>query len=36
LIRAGMLDVSIVPLVPYGGFIASPRPLQPVTSERDA
>ena len=36
LIRAGMLDVSIVPLVPYAGFIAGPRPLQPVTTERDA
>jgi hypothetical protein len=28
--------VSIVPLVPYAGFIAGPRPLQPVTTERDA
>jgi len=36
LIRAGMLDVSIVPLVPYAGFIAGPRPLQPVTTDRDA
>jgi muconolactone delta-isomerase len=35
LIRAGMLDVSIVPLVPYAGFSAAP-PLQPVTTERDA
>jgi hypothetical protein len=36
LIRAGMLEVSIVPLVPYGGFIAGPRPLQPVSADRDA
>ena len=36
LIRAGMLDVSIVPLVPYAGFIAGSRPLQPVTTNRDA
>ena len=36
LIRAGMLEVSIVPLVPYAGFSAGPRPLQPATSERDA
>ncbi len=36
LIRAGMLDVSIVPLVPYAGFIAGAGPLQPVTSEREA
>ena len=36
LIRAGMLDVSIVPLVPYAGFNAGSGPLQPVTSEREA
>ena len=36
LIRAGMLDVSIVPLAPYAGFVAGPRALQPVTTERDA
>jgi muconolactone delta-isomerase len=36
LIRAGMLDVSIVPLVPYAGFTAGPASLQPVTTERDA
>ena len=36
MIRAGMLEVSIVPLVPYAGFIAGPRPLQPATTERDA
>lgn len=36
LIRAGMLDVSIVPLEPYAGFVAGPRPLQPVTTDRDA
>lgn len=36
LIRAGMLEVSIVPLVPYAGFIARPRTLQPATTERDA
>jgi muconolactone delta-isomerase len=36
LIRAGMLDVSIVPLAPYAGFIAGPRPPQPVTTVRDA
>jgi muconolactone delta-isomerase len=33
LIRAGMLDVSIVPLAPYAGFIAAPRPLQPAATE---
>ena len=36
LIRAGMLEVSIVPLVPYAGFIAGPRTLQPATTEHDA
>ena len=36
LIRAGMLDVSIVPLVPYAGFNAGAGPLQSVTSEREA
>jgi len=36
LIRAGMLEVSIVPLVPYSGFTTAPRPLEPTTSERDA
>jgi muconolactone delta-isomerase len=36
LIRAGMLEVSIVPLVPYAGFTAGPRPWQPVTTERGA
>ena len=36
LIRAGMLEVSIVPLVPYSGFTTGPRPLQPATTERDA
>jgi muconolactone delta-isomerase len=36
LVRAGMLDVSIVPLAPYAGFTAGPGPLQPVASERDA
>jgi len=35
LIRAGMLEVSIVPLVPYSGFTTGPRPLQPATTERD-
>jgi hypothetical protein len=35
-IRAGMLDVSIVPLVPYAGFTVAPRLVQPVTTERDA
>jgi muconolactone delta-isomerase len=35
LIRAGMLDVSIVPLEPYAGFIAGPRPLPPVATVRD-
>jgi muconolactone delta-isomerase len=36
MIRAGMLDVSIVPLAPYAGFVAGPRPRQPVATERDA
>ena len=35
LIRAGMLDVSIVPLEPYAGF-TGPRAWQPVTTDRDA
>jgi muconolactone delta-isomerase len=35
LIRAGMLDVSIVPLVPYAGFVAEPRPLQAVATDGD-
>lgn len=33
LIRAGMLDVSIVPLVPYAGFSPGQGQLQPVTSD---
>jgi muconolactone delta-isomerase len=36
LIRAGMLDVSIVPLVPYAGFTVGPGSLLAVTVERDA
>jgi muconolactone delta-isomerase len=36
LIRAGMLDVSIVPLAPYAGFTAGPASLQPVATEHDA
>ena len=35
LIRAGMLEVSIVPLVPYAGFTTGARPLQPATTEPD-
>ena len=35
LIRAGMLDVAIVPLAPYAGFTAAPRPLQPAATERE-
>ena len=35
LIRAGMLEVSIVPLAPYAGFVTGSRPLQPLTTERD-
>lgn len=36
LIRAGMLDVSIVPLMPYAGFTLVHGGLQPVASEDDA
>ena len=36
LIGAGMLDVSIVPLMPYAGFSNGAKPLEPVTSEPDA
>jgi hypothetical protein len=35
MIGAGMLEVSIVPLVPYAGFVAGPRPRQPVATERE-
>lgn len=35
LIRAGMLEVSIVPLVPYAGFTTGPRPFQAAPSGRD-
>ncbi len=35
LIRAGMLEVSIVPLVPYAGFIAGPRSWPVAATERD-
>jgi muconolactone delta-isomerase len=33
LVRAGMLDVSIVPLAPYAGFTTAARPLQPAATE---
>jgi muconolactone delta-isomerase len=36
LIRAGMLDVSIVPLMPYAGFRPVQSGLQPVADEDDA
>jgi muconolactone delta-isomerase len=36
LIRAGMLDVSIVPLVPYAGFSPGNGHLQPVTTDDEA
>jgi muconolactone delta-isomerase len=36
LIRAGMLDVSIVPLMPYAGFRPVQAGLQPVAGEDDA
>jgi muconolactone delta-isomerase len=36
LIRAGMLDVSIVPLVPYAGFSPGNGHLQPVATDDEA
>ena len=36
LIRAGMLEVAIVPLVPYAGFSPGNGALQPVTEDDEA